>query len=85
MPCDQTERTDRPATYAEALVFGVHTRDAILHQVSVAGPCVPCRRQFCIKCGKPTLLIHVDEGLDGLAHTADFETLYTNMTAHVMN
>ena len=85
MPCEHSKQKDRSATYAEALAFGVHTRDAILHQVSASGPCVPCRRQFCPKCGKPTLLIHVDEGLHGLAHTANFERLYLNMAAHVMN
>lgn len=86
LDCVHLTLPNRPATYAEVLVFGAFTRDDILHQVSVAGPCVPWRRQFCVRCGKLTLLIHRGEStLDQLAQSADFECLYTNMATHRMN
>ncbi|MBC49780.1 MAG: hypothetical protein CMF24_08680 [Ilumatobacter sp.] len=84
--CVHSALRDRPATYAEMLVFGAPTRDAILHQLAVAGPCVPSRRQFCVRCGKLTLLIpHGETTLQQLAHTANFECMYTNMATHRMN
>lgn len=86
LACVQETLRDRPATHAEVLVFGACTRDAILHQLAVAGPCVPWRRQFCVRCGRLTLLVpHGESTLDQLAHTADFERLYTNMATHRMN
>lgn len=86
LTCVQETLRDRPATYAEMLVFGAPTRDAILHQLTVAGACVPWRRQFCVRCGKLTLLIpHGETTLEQLAHTADFECMYHNMATHRMN